>query len=254
MKKIVYVLAFWLICILSIYLGFYRYTTNSYGIKTSNKFTKLDTKSEEIINLTKDLTLTDYLRYGFINTDELTDEIKLKQILYTITDKDYKELTIRPTKVMCLINDNLWFMSVDPCKVRVIEKDKIQEYMMKLFNSEDELNIDEIEFDGFHCKLRKKYYCHMTYYKSTEKSYSYIDRAFKDEKDNIYIYEYYLHFDYNNDELCHKYYTEEFCNDKKLDIPEVDAKKIIDDGVYYRHIYKKNKNGEYYLYNSEVVK
>lgn len=254
MKKIVYVLVFWLVCILSLYLGFYRYTNNSYGVKNNNKVIELDTNSDEIKNLTKDLITTDYLRYGFINTYELTDEIKLKQILYTMDEKDYKEITVRPTKVMCLINNNLWFMSVDPCKVRVIEKDVIANYMMKLFNSEEELIVDEIEFGKFHCKYKKKYYCHMTYYENSERSYSYINKAYRDEKDNIYVYEYYLHFDYDNDELCKRYYTEEFCNDKKLEVPNVDNKKIIEYGVYYKHIYKKNKNGEYYLFNSEVVK
>ena len=46
------------------------------------------------------------------------------------------------------------------------------------------------------------------YYNNSIKDYSMIDKAFK-KKDEIIVYEYYLHIDYSNDEVCKKYYGEE---------------------------------------------
>ena len=70
---------------------------------------------------------------------------------------------------MCQIKSNLWFISSDTCKVRVIDKDVIKNYEKKLFDIERDIEINEISFEGFHCKFSKKYYCHMTYYKENSK-------------------------------------------------------------------------------------
>ena len=91
----------------------------------------------------------------------------------------------------------------------------------------------------------------MTYYNNSIKDYSMIDKAFK-KKDEIIVYEYYLHIDYSNDEVCKKYYGEEYCQEKKEEIPEIKKDIIKKDGVYYKHTFKKNSLGDYYLYSSDV--
>jgi len=251
MKKIVCTFVLLTIMISTLFILFRYYTYNSYGIIDDNKLTKVNI--EEVKDITSNLNTTNYLRYGFIDTSDIDDEIMFKQIIHTIKEGDYTELTIVPTKVMCQINNNLWFISVDPCKIKVISKETIANYMMKLFNSEKELIVNEIKFDGFHCKLKDKYYCHTTYYKSPTKSYSYIEKVYKDKNENYYVYEYYLYVDYSKEEICKKYYSEEFCADLKQEVPNLEDKIIKENGVYYKHIYSKNKNGEYYLKTSEVV-
>ena len=251
MKKIIFVLCFWLVLAGGLFFCFQSYTMNSYGIKENEELEKIDAESEEIKNMVSVLSTSDYLRTGYMQVDSLDDETIFKQILLTLDKNDYNELNIRPTKIMCQINGNLWFISSETCKVRVIDKETITNYEKKLFDIDRELNIEEISFEGYHCKFNKKYYCHITYYKTDTKDYSIIDKAYK-SNDEIVIYEYYLHLDYGDDEVCLKYFGEEFCQDKKQELPELKAEIIKKDGVYYKHIFKKNSLGEYYLYSSDV--
>ena len=251
MKKIIFVLSFWLLIAGGLFFCFQAYTENSYGITKEEKQEKVDVKSEEIINMVSVLSTSDYLRDGYMQADTLDDETVFKQILLSLNKKDYNEINIRPTKIMCQVKGNLWFISSETCKIRVIDNEVVKSYEKKLFDIDRDLQINEISFDGYHCKFSKKYYCHLTYYNPLVKDYSLIDKAYK-VKDEIVVYEYYLHLDYSNDEVCVKYYGEEFCADKKKELPEINQDFIKKDGVYYKHIFKKNSLGEYYLYSSDV--
>ena len=251
MKKMVFVMCFWLVLAGMLYFGFNHYTSSSYGLSNDEKMVDVDVKSEEVTNMISVLSTSDYLRNGNMQADTLDDETIFKQILLSLTPEDYSELNIRPTKIMCQIKNNLWFISSDTCKVRVIDKDVIKKYERKLFDLDRDLDLEEISFQGFHCKLNKKYYCHMTYYSNSSRDYSFVDKAYK-KKDEMVVYEYYLHIDYDNDEICRKYYGDEFCDDKKKEMPDIDKNLIKKDGVYYKHIFKKNRLGEYYLYSSDV--
>ena len=251
MKKIIFVLVFWVISAGLLYYGWNSYTNNSYGLTDKEKLVNVDIESDEVKNMTAVLSTSDLLRGGYMQADKLDDETVFKQILLSLTESDYEEMNVRPTKIMCQVKWNLWFTSSDTCKIRVIDDEVIKKYEKKLFNIEKDLEIEEISFQGYHCKASKKYYCHMTYYSEQNKDYSFIDKAFK-KNDEMIVYEYYLHVDYSNDEICKKYYGEEFCADKKQDIPDVSKELIKKDGVYYKHIFKKNSSGEYYLYSSDV--
>ena len=251
MKKMIFVLSVWLVLAGILFLGFQSYTEKSYGLTSSEKLEKIDVTTEEIKNMVSVLSVSDYLRNGYMQADKLNDEIVFKQILLNLTDKDYSEINIRPVKIMCQIKGDLWFTSSDTCKIRVIEPETIKTYEKKLFDIDRDIEIEEISFQGYHCKFSKKYYCHMTYYNNNIKDYSMIDKAFK-KKDEIIVYEYYLHIDYNNDEVCKKYYGEEYCKEKKEEIPEIKKDIIKKDGVYYKHTFKKNSLGDYYLYSSDV--
>ncbi len=251
MKKMMFVFGFWIVLALGLFLGFNTYTEKSYGLVNTAKLESVDVNSEEIKNIVSVLSVSDYLRNGYMQADTLSDETVFKQILLSLNENDYKELNIHPTKIMCQIKGNLWFISSEVCKVRVIDSEVIKNYEKKLFNIEKDLNIEEISFQGYHCKFNKKYYCHMTSYTNNSKDYSLVDKALKG-KDEIVVYEYYLHIDYGNDEVCKKYYGEEFCLEKNEQFPEISTKLIKEDGVYYKHIFKKNSLNEYYLYSSDV--
>ena len=252
MKKSIFVLTFVFIVVIGVYVSFNIYTNRSYGITEEKAFKSLNIDSEEIQKLKNILTTSDYLRGGAYSSKNVSQEIMLKQILLSIQEGDYKEKNVRPTKVMCVVKNKLWFMSPDTCKIRIISDDTINKYALKLFNYKGEIKIDEIEFKGLHCKYSDKYYCHINYYKDSWHDYSLLDKSYKDKK-NIYLYEYYLRINSDDEEQCLKYYGEEYCNDKKLDLPEVKDGVIKEDGVYYKHTFKQTALGEYYLYSSEVV-
>ena len=251
MKKIIFVLVFWIILGSSLFLGFITYTERSYGINKSEELESIDVGSDEVKNLVSALSTSDYLRDGYMQVDSLDDETIFKQILLSLDKQDYKDIIVRPVKIMCSVKSNLWFTSSDTCIIRVISNETIKEYEKRLFNTERDLEVNEITFKGYHCKFDKKYYCHMTYYKEDKQDYSFVDKAFKN-KDEIVVYEYYLRVDYSDMDVCLAYYGEEFCNDKKVDIPEISKDIIIKNGVYYKHVFKKNALGEYYLFSSDV--
>ncbi len=252
MKKSMFVSGFVLLVVIVMYISFNIYTNKSYGMNEEVKLKTINIDSKEVQNLKSILVTSEYLRDGYYKADNLDQETMLKQILLSLKDEDYKEKNVRPTKVMCLVKRKLWFISSDTCKVRIISNDTIAKYAMKLFNYEEKIEIEETKFRGLHCKYSNGYYCHVTYYKDSYHDYSLLDKAYKD-KDSLYLYEYYLRTDDANNDECLKYYGEEYCSDKKKELPNISDSLIKNDGVYYRHTFKMNKNKEYYLDSSEVV-
>ena len=84
MKKIIFVLVFWIILGSSLFLGFITYTERSYGINKSEELESIDVGSDEVKNLVSALSTSDYLRDGYMQVDSLDDETIFKQILLSL--------------------------------------------------------------------------------------------------------------------------------------------------------------------------
>ena len=252
MKKSMFILVFVLLFVSSLYVLFNVYTNNSYGRQTERVLKSVNVDDKQVADLKNILITSDYLRDGYYNSNSVDNETKIKQIILSLTEEDYRELDVKPTKVMCVVKAKLWFSSATTCKIKVVSKDTIKKYNLKLFNTDEDIVIDEFTIKGLLCKYSDGYYCQINPYTDTWHDYSLISKAFKDEN-TIYLYEYYLRVDDSKEEQCLKYYGKEYCEDKTKELPEIKDSTIKENGVYYKHTFKLNSNNEYYLAISEVV-
>ena len=156
---------------------------------------------------------------------------------------------------LCSVPNSVMFSSQSKCRIKIIEDEKIKNEIKNLFNKEPTLTTEEFEYKEYYCKHDiDRFYCLINpNYKSTSKSYTYIDEAYE-KKDEIHIYEYYLNINLTNKDKCLKLYTKEVCdNYSEVEIPELTKEKIKEYGTLYKHTFKKEDN-KYYLVQSEVVK
>lgn len=216
---------------------------------------------EEIVNVDPLVTKlqamllnSDELRIASLDSSELTNEMMLKHILLSMNKEDYSVSFIRPEKITCYVTKGIMFTSEEKCEIRKIKNEKIMEYQKRLFNTSKELQYDEINFQGMHCvNDGEKYYCHINEYVSDIKSYSLIDKVYK-HNDNIYMYEYYIMINLADTDKCLKYFTRDYCSNYKDEKNVTLSNDVVkNNGVYYKHIFKLNDMGEYYLSSSEVV-
>ena len=252
MKKSMFILGFVLLFVSSLYIMFNIYTNNSYGRQTERILKSVNIDNKEIKELKNILVTSNYLRDGYYNSNSIDNETKLKQIILSLSKDDYREINVKPTKVMCVVKAKLWFSSATTCKIKVISKETIRKYNIKLFNTDEDIEIEEFTIKGLLCKYNNGYYCQINPYTENYHDYSLISKAFKDE-DTIYIYEYYLRVNTEKEEQCIKYYGKEYCEDQTKDVPIIKDNIIKDNGVYYKHTFRLNDNNEYYLAISEVV-
>ncbi len=252
MKKSMFVLIFVLLFISSLYVMFNIYTNSSYGRQTERIMKSVNVDDKQITELKNILVTSNYLRDGYYNSNSVDNETKIKQIILSLSKDDYREIDVKPTKVMCVVKAKLWFSSSTTCKIKVISKETIRKYNLKLFNSDEDIEIEEFTIKGLLCKYSDGYYCQINSYSDSWHDYSLISKAFKDE-DTMYLYEYYLRVDDSKEDQCIKYYGKDYCSDKTKELPVIKDTIIKNNGVYYKHTFRLNDNKEYYLAISEVV-
>lgn len=242
------------IVLLATGIAFFLFTNADDKFSLEENYEELDIQSEQVQNLTNMLTDSNDLRKAYLDVKELSNDEILKHILISLKKDDYKVVNITPVKIMCYVTDGISFVSDSKCKIWVINNSKIMAYQKKLFNTDKKLSYDEINYQGMHCKNNgKKYYCHITKYTPSDKNFSIIDKVSKN-KDEIYIYEYYLNVNLENINKCKQFYPEKLCaNYTKVKLSDLTDDVIKDKGVYYKHTFMLNDSGEYYLAYSEVM-
>lgn len=214
----------------------------------------LDNNSEQVKELSKLLNNTEELRKASYDSQNVSNETLIKQIISSINVVDYQTRTVPHQKIICQVTNSIFFTSSTDCVIRVIGNDKMMKYQKKLFNTSKELKYIELTYHGLHCKNNgKAYYCHIIPYTENSKSYTLIDHVYED-KETIHLFEYYLKVNVDNLEDCRQYFSESYCqNYANETAPIVVDDKIKKDGVYYEHIFQKNENGEYYLKSSNII-
>ena len=240
-------------CLVVVWLSFISFTNGFSGIKITNK-EKLDVNSETVLALQDILLNGDDLRKAYLSNETITDKEILEYILSNLEDNEYKVKTVIPEKIMCNVTSDIFFISDGVCKVEIISNDKIKEYEKKIFGIDREVKYEEINYHGLNCKNDgQKYYCLVSDYLDTYKTYSLVDKAYI-KNDEIYLYEYYLKINLADSTDCNKYYNKTYCDNYLTEsTPDIASDIVQEDGVYYKHTFKKNEFNLYSLINSEIV-
>lgn len=192
-------------------------------------------------------------RAKLVNTDLTSEEI-IKFTLDNLTEHDYTKKSYPSTKIVCTVNDKVKFNSSNPfCNLTIIENQVFMDYQKKYFNTETELNYEDIKYHGYYCKNDgKKYYCQTNKFTNNILDYSTFDSAYE-EKDNIILRGYYLRIDTSNKEECLNYFNNSYCdNQEDKTKPTLSQEVIKREGVLYEHIFKRNEVS-YYLESSYIV-
>lgn len=240
--------------LISLLVGFVIFSGGMQSYALTDDYEKIANVDPLVTNLQNILISSDELRVASLVADDVSDEMMLKHILLSLTKEDYSVSFIRPTKIMCYVTKDVFFVSENKCEIRKIKNEKIMEYQKKLFNTSKELIYAEIDYHGMHCKNNgENYYCHIRKYIDETKSFSLIDKVYK-KGDKIYLYEYYMLINLNDYDKCLKYFEKDYCADyTNKETVELSSDVVKNNGVYYKHVFQKNDIGGYSLYSSDVI-
>lgn len=199
-----------------------------------------------------------------ITTKDLDDTTKLCLAYQKINTKNapVEEYDKTKKKETCNVDDMIFGSeeNEDKCSVVKIKKNIIEETYQKLFG--EKINTkDAFNYDNSHiCYLKDDYY-----YCGKSETYTYvidgttaiyriIDKAIE-KGSTITIYDYFLKI--NSDE-CYKNYTtldkNDNCTKNYNEKSKIDYNFMKKYGTMYKHIYQKDKNGNYYWVSSTPVK
>lgn len=199
-----------------------------------------------------------------ITTKDLDDTTKLCLAYQKINTKNapVEEYDKTKKKETCNVDDMIFGSeeNEDKCSVVKIKKNIIEKTYQKLFG--EKINTkDAFNYDNSHiCYLKDDYY-----YCGKSETYTYvidgttaiyriIDKAIE-KGSTITIYDYFLKI--NSDE-CYKNYTtldkNDNCTKNYNEKSKIDYNFMKKYGTMYKHIYQKDKNGNYYWVSSTPVK
>ena len=194
------------------------------------------------------------LRDAYLDTSEISSTELIEFVLDNLTKDDYKSKKYDADKITCQITWNIDFLTnTGSCKVYIIDHSKFMEKQEEYFNTTNEIQFSDIDYHGYECRTdNEKYYCLVKGYTSNLLGYSVFDSAYED-KEYVYIREYYLQINLNNYDRCLEYLNKEYCdNTNRQERPFILEDTIKEDGVLYEHIFKK-KDTTYYLVKSYVL-
>ncbi len=199
-----------------------------------------------------------------ITAKDLTDDTKLCLAYQkaNVKDAEIEEYSKTKKKETCKVDDMVFGVEENEskCNVAKIKKDIIENEYKKIFG-ENIKSKDSFNYDNSHiCYLKDDYY-----YCGKSEMYTYIIDGTSaiyriisktiEKGSKITIYDYFLKI---NSSECYKNYTTLDKNDdctknynKKTKVDYGFMKKY---GTMYKHVYQKNKNGEYYWVSSTPLK
>ncbi len=193
------------------------------------------------------------LRKAQLIPSELSDEELITFTLDNLEENDYQTLHVKPVKITCQVNKEIFFTSNGMCNIIVFENSKINEYIDKYFNIQRDISYPKIEYEGYTCKNDgKKYYCLKEDYQQDYVAYSSIKDAYE-TKDKVVIREYYLNIQLANNQRCLSYFNQGICDSKDASNIHyhIDDEIIKRDGVLYEHTFKR-KDNSFYLEESII--
>lgn len=196
-----------------------------------------------------------------IDKDNISSEDKVCLAYIKLNDEEIEEVKLdkQKKKNTCLLNDSMVFATDNydgqNCSLMKVSEDIINDKIYSMFNEKnikvDKFMLDNTNvcyyFDGsYYCGLSEEY----TYtFGALAHTYRAIKSAYK-KNDNIVIYDYFLKT--INDECYSSYVNGKANKDCNID-GNVNYKSLKKNGGLYKHIFKKNDNG-YYWVSSEIIK
>lgn len=244
-----------LVCIIGLigFLIFYLVGNKSYYIKlfTQTDLDISDPTVEMLFNRVKNST---HLRKPNMVSSELSSDEIIKYVIDNMAPEDYKDKKVKAEKITCSIGYGVFFTTnTGTCNIRVIKNDVFMSYQKKYFNTENPLDFVDIKYHGLKCEnANGSYYCLKYSYFENLIGYSVFNKAYQD-KDHIYIQEYYLNIDLTDKDKCISYFGEEYCNNyTKMERPILDDAIVKEQGVLFEHVFS-SQDDNYYLEKSYTV-
>lgn len=242
-----------LVLLISVFMIWVGVPSISHSI-TKEKLTEV-TDSEVKDKVTNKLNYLNNFRKANINNETITNVEMLSFIFMNLNDKDYDVKKMAPLNMVCQFTDGIGFMSSEICSVILINVNKLKGYNNLLFKYDKELEFVDFKYNGLDCKTNGSYYyCLMNeYMNDNTRKFNVIDGVYKTD-DLIVVYEYYLSFEFNQ-ENCIKYYNEKVCDASyKGEYPIIEDDVIRENGVYYRHEFVMEDDEPYlkqsFIYNN----
>lgn len=215
--------------------------------------TNLTKDDDKIVSLFERINGNNSLRKAKLTTDNITSHDVVQYVFDHLKKDDYKVKKYAAEKIVCQITNNVSFYTEsNSCNVLIIDHQIFYDYQKELYNIDTNIDFKDIEYHGYNCKIDKeKYYCIKNKYNDGIVGYSAFKEAYE-EKDMIVLYEYYLRFDLNDEDMCLKYFDSEYCQEEDKEKKDLNDDVIINNGVLYRHVFKKSDDS-YYLEESAIV-
>lgn len=217
--------------------------------------TNLNKNDEKVTTLYERINGNNSLRKAkLVVNDDLTSDDVVLYVFDHLKDDDYKTKKYEAEKIVCQVTNSISFYTDSKsCKVMIIDHQVFYDYQKELYNIDTNIDFKDIDYHGYSCKTDKKnYYCLKSSYDDGIVGYSAFKEAYE-EKNTIVLYEFYLRVDLNDEEMCLKYFDDEYCKDSKKDEKrEIDEDVIVNNGVLYRHVFRKSDDN-YYLEESAIV-
>ncbi len=244
-----------LVCIIGLigFLIFYLVGNKSYYIKLFTQ-TDLDINDPTVEMLFNRVKNNTHLRKPNMVSAQLSSDEIIKFVFDSLEKDDYKDKKIKAEKITCSLGYGVFFTTnTGSCNVRIITNDTFMKYQKKYFNTEIPLDYVDLKYHGLKCEnANKRYYCLKYSYFETLLGYSAFNKAYQD-KDRIYIQEYYLNVDLEDKDKCNSYFGEEYCNNyTKMERPVLDEEFIKKQGVLFEHVFLKDEDN-FYLEKSYTV-
>lgn len=223
---------------------------NGVNFFTRTNLTKDDVK---VVPLFERINGNNSLRKAKLVNDDLTSDDVVFYVFDHLKEDDYKVKKYDAEKIVCQITNAVSFYTESKyCNVLIIDHQIFYNYQKELYNIDTNIDFKDIEYHGYNCRTDKnRYYCIKNKYNGEIAGYSAFKEAYE-EKDMIVLYEYYLRIDLNDEDMCLKYFDSEYCQAKDKEKKDLSDEVIMDNGVLYRHVFKKNDDS-YYLEESAIV-
>lgn len=250
-KRIILVVILILVIFFILLAGFFFKFNNEEEEDDSKEV--LDLIDPVVVLLKEELNASYELRNGGFKSAELEDEEIIKYVFSRMSDDDFTIKKVKNKKIVCQVTKKISFNSSSTCTVYIVPNTYFITKENEYFGISKDLKFNDISYKGYTCKNDdKNYYCLKSSYSSSYLYFSYLDYAYRVDSD-IYVYEYYLPVDLENNLKCTKYFSTDYCdNYEKYDKPSLDDDIIKRDGIYYVHHFVQNESG-FYLVESSLV-
>ena len=178
--------------------------------------------------------------------------------------KEVKNETLKANKKKSTCKkDDMIFRAdeeTNECNVKIIERKSIDDTYKKLYGKEiednksfriDNLNICYLKDDHYYCGLSETF----SYTLGNESIIYRVIKKAVEKGSEIEIYDYFTKI---NNKTCYKYYTtatvNQNCTDEYKNTKDINYNFMKKYGTEYKHVFKKDKNDNYYWVSSEPVK
>lgn len=193
------------------------------------------------------------LRKAYLDNENIDNDEMIKFILTGISPDYYITRLGFNNETICTI-DNIDFSYETECLFRVISNDTVMEYQKKIFNTQNRLIYNDMEYKNLECKNNgEAYYCLVKTYENNVNNYSVIDNVYVSD-DKYVIRDYYVSIDMNNMKECTDYFNYNYCiNYPDMEYMNINENMVKSRGALFEYVFTKD-NESYYLDEFHILK